>query len=198
MSEAQVPRIVQIIKSTADTIEVMNNIAQQIKKLAVMFEKHKAESKEKHGADGYLGAIAPAALEALAKKDWYAELTNPILDQAPDKLAAEIKIVTEMVTFEIDLNAKDANGDTLLHKLAAKGSAEAVMALMAAGAKGDIKNAEGKTALEVARANENIEVITALHGGQKALMEKEKVTLEPQRSGFVEMVASMNPFTLGV
>ncbi len=60
------------------------------------------------------------------------------------------------------LDAQNEEGDTLLHVLCRLGSLTSVRALIAAGAKTDLKNAKGVTALEESASTHHIEVTAFL------------------------------------
>lgn len=55
---------------------------------------------------------------------------------------------------EVDLNARDDHGGTALHKAAAFANVEMVKFLLAAGADRALKNADGKTPLDLAKQAE--------------------------------------------
>ena len=69
----------------------------------------------------------------------------PVTDA--DKIAA----LQFCITHGADVNGADANGQTALHIAAGQASARVVSALIAAGAKGDLQNKQGRTPLDLAK-----------------------------------------------
>ena len=60
---------------------------------------------------------------------------------------------TQLIEKKVDLNATDRDGWTALMYAVTVGAAEAVGKLVAAGVDATIKNADGDTALDLAKAN---------------------------------------------
>ena len=88
--------------------------------------------------------------------------------QTPLHLAAEggdLKMMTLLIKFGGDVNARDSDGATPLHVAVDSGNNEAVKALVAKGADLNAKNNDGQTPLDIAhdlqqRAKEIVEMLT--------------------------------------
>jgi len=74
----------------------------------------------------------------------------------------EVKCAEALLDAKADVNATDKNANTALHYAAGYGKVEIVSLLVSSGASVVLKNGDGKTPIDVARLNEQEEVLRVL------------------------------------
>lgn len=78
-------------------------------------------------------------------------------------------IVERLINAGADLNIAGQNGMTPLHLAALSSDDSSVAALLAAGAKPDLRDEAGKTALDLARQHRHVKVVALLEQKSRAL-----------------------------
>lgn len=74
-------------------------------------------------------------------------------DVSPDLDPSSLPVNPQLIEKKVDLNAQDSDGWTALMYAVTVGGAEAVSKLVAAGVDQSAKNADGDTAMDLAKAN---------------------------------------------
>lgn len=103
--------------------------------------------------------------------DYYGE--TPLLHIAAEKQPDLVNLFVETLPTSAFINHKNNDfGETALHKAAEQGDLESVKILIQAGARKDIKNNKGLTALDLAKKDNKIAVVEFLQTSHKAEVKK--------------------------
>jgi len=149
-------------------------------KLSFEFER-RAHSPHAHSDEGAMGG--DASKEAIACCDCGFQQRNQILEATEVNGVSSMKLHENNQRFlramaeggksdlilglfsttrEFDVNAVDENGEAALHKAARNGHVIVCHVLIKRGARADLQNNDGKTAVDLARENNHMECVEYL------------------------------------
>jgi ankyrin repeat protein len=74
------------------------------------------------------------------------------------------KVITDLLRAALDINAQDEAGFTALMNASVRDRADIVDLLLGGGARLDLRNCEGETALDIARREKSVHVVALLNG----------------------------------
>lgn len=150
-------------------------------KLSFEFERRAHRSPHAHSDEGAMGG--DASKEAIACCDCGFQQRNQILEATEVNGVSSMKLHENNQRFlramaeggksdlilglfsttrEFDVNAVDENGEAALHKAARNGHVIVCHVLIKRGARADLQNNDGKTAVDLARDNNHMECVEYL------------------------------------